>query len=91
MLGAPEYDEQSLVALQLAEVEVPVAARGNLRRVRSLQDRRVVSVALYSVNLGEDLRDGGSNGRYLQIIASLSFSPKNLHPVYKESEDPRYL
>ena len=51
--------------LQLEEVEVVVAARGSLRRVRSRLDRRAVSVALYGLNVWEELRDGGSNRRYL--------------------------
>ena len=37
--------------LQLEEVEVVVAARCSLRRVRSRLDQRVVSVALYGLNI----------------------------------------
>ena len=51
--------------LQLEEVEVVVAATGSLRRVRSRLDQRVVSVALYNLNVCDDLRDAGSNRPYL--------------------------
>ena len=65
MPAVPGFGEESLVMLQLEEAEVVVAARGSLRRVRSRLDQQVVSVALYSLNVSEDLRDAGSNRRYL--------------------------
>ena len=91
MPGVPGCDEESLVTLVMEEVEVLVAARGSLKRVRSRLDQRVVSVALYKLEICGDLADDGSNRRYLQIIDSLSFGPKNLHLVYKNGQDPRYL
>ena len=73
----------------MEEVEAAAAARGSLKRVRSRLDRRVVSVALYNLKICGVLGDGGSNRRYLQIIDSLSFSPKNLHLVDRKGENPR--
>ena len=46
--------EESLPMLQIEKVEVVVAARGSLKRVMSRLDQRVVSVALYSVNVSEE-------------------------------------
>ena len=91
MPGVPGCGEESLITLQMEEIEVLVAARRSLKRVTSRLDQRVVSVALYNLNVGGDMRDGGSNRRYGQIIASLSSGLTNLHLVYKESENLWYL
>lgn len=54
MPGVAERAEESLKMLQLEEVGAVVAARRSLRRVSSRLDARVVSVALYCLNVVED-------------------------------------